>query len=231
MPIPNYLIADIENNAGPESKALGRKVGHPMFDALVAIGLKNVQELHSTYIYPNKLKEFKIDEDLLVGHNLAHDLQWLWHLDDVQDFFKRGGRIWDTSVVEYILTAQEHIYPALRVIAVNKYGCQEREKFMEKYWDEGLQTSQIPEEIVLKDVENDVLDTEQVFLKQYTEISRLGLHNFIELQMDAVLATIECSMNGMKIDLETLQKNKIELQQRLDIKTKELLEIVKKYWR
>ncbi len=260
----NYLVFDIENNSSPESKALGRKAGHPMFDPLVAIGLKNQQELKSIYIYPNKIKEFKIDEDIIVGHNLAHDLQWFWHLDDLQDFFKKGGKIWDTSVVEYILTAQEHKYPALRDIAGNKYGCPERKKYIEdllfnkdetikklvtefeteqdlfkkhaireeiKQLEGHYKVSDLPRAAVLKDVENDVLDTEQVFLKQYEQVGRLGLHAFVELQMDAVLATIECSMNGMKIDLDKLRKNKIELQQQLDIKTKELLDIVKGYWK
>lgn len=228
----NYLVVDIENDVSKESKALGRKAGTPLNnDPIVAIGLKNNKEVWTQYIFPNVLKEFKIDEDIIVGHNLAHDLQWFWHLEDLQDFFKRGGRIWDTSLVEYILTGQEHKYPALRDIAVNKYHCKEREKLMEKYWDDGLVTSQIPMNLVLEDVKNDVLDTESIFLQQYKKAEELNLLPLIELQSDALLATIEMTMNGMFIHPEILRHNKAELEIELIEKEKQLLDIVKQYWR
>jgi len=226
-----YLVIDIENNVSEKSKQMGREAGTPLNgDELVAIGLKNTQELWTQYIYPDILKEFRIDEDLIVGHNLSHDLQWFWHLDDLQKFFKRGGRIWDTSLVEYMLTGQEHKYPALRDIAVNKYGCIEREKLMESYWDQGQSTSEIPKNLVLTDVQDDVLDTEVIFLEQYKKVQELKLFNFIELQQDALLSTIEMTMNGMYLDRKILDKNKVELEIKLHEKEKELLNIVRDYW-
>lgn len=225
----NYLVLDIENDS---SKQFKRKVGTSLVgDKLVSLCLKNKDEMLLKYVYPDEVRELKITEDLLVGHHLAHDLQWFWHLDDLQDFFKRGGRIWDTSVVENILTAQQHKYPALREIAVDNYKCPVREKVMEKYWDQGINTSDIPKELVLEDNKNDVLDTEQVFLKQYAEVERLGLQSFIELQMDAVLATIEMSMNGMKINQKKLQENKAKLEEQLRLKSAALLEIVSRHWK
>ena len=227
----NYLVLDIENNSSEQSKKLGCKVGSPLIgDELVAIGLKNPEELVTKYIYPDVVKEFVICEKLLVGHNLGHDLLWFWHLTDLQDFFKGGGRIWDTMIVEYLVTAQQSKYASLRELAVTKYGCSEREKIMEKYWEQGINTSEIPKELVLEDVKNDVLDTEQIFLKQYEEVQKLGLMNFIEDQMDARCATIEMQYNGMNVNLETLNQNHIRLENDYQILYEKILQQTKGYW-
>lgn len=227
----NYLVLDIENNSSEEAKQRGRKAGSPFVgDELVAVGLKNKTELKSLYLYKQELVFFQIDEDILVGHNLSHDLMWFWDTPWLQEFFKRGGKIWDTQVIHYLLSGQEDKYPALRDIAVNVHKCSEREKLMEKYWEEGFKTSDIPKELVLKDVENDVLDTESIFLQQYKRVKELGLMNFIELQMDAVCATIEMSFNGMRIDQEKLNENKIKIETELAYKKEQLINIVKEYW-
>lgn len=266
----SYLVLDIENN---NSKKFKRNAGNFLFDPIVAIGLKNNKELHSRYLYPNKIESLQIQEDIIVGHNLSHDLLFLWHLDDLQNFFKRGGKIWDTSIAEYALTKHQHKYPALRDIAVNKYKCKEREKVMEKYWEDDIkvvderkeifknfktmdevnqfieineyhigkfngiihkgpiQTSEIPKELVIEDVENDVLDTEKVFLQQYEIAKNLGMLKLLEFRMDGLLACIEMEYNGMCVNLDILETNQKYLQELLDQKYKKLLEIINHHWK
>lgn len=260
----SYLILDIENNS---SNRYGKKAGNPFYDEIVAIGMKNNLEIHAEYIYPNKPTILTIDEELLVGHNLSHDLGFLWHLDSIQEFFKNGGRIWDTQLAEYILTGQQHKYAALRDLAVNKYGCPDRVKHIERLLfnkdatleimksefeqataeREGFiagsireeikhvlsykQVSDLPRAAVLEDVKNDVLDTEQVFLKQYQLVIEKQLHDLIALQMDALCATIEMSYNGMKIDRKVLNRNKLKLENELVQKKHELDLLVKGVWK
>lgn len=273
----SYLVFDIENNSSTISKKYGKKAGTPLLgDELVAYGLKSSAflEVYGFYVYPNVIKEFNIDEDVLVGHNISHDLQWFWHLGSLQDFFKRGGRVWDTQLAHYILSGQTEKYPALRDIAVRCYGCPERQKLMEEYWEDtthildwstkkilynfpritnnievaqysdihypktsieiihgNIQTSDISKELVLEDVKNDVLDTEQIYLQQLVIAEKQGQTRLIELMNDALLATFECSWNGMKIDLDTLQKNKLELEQKLAKKKAELESLILPFWR
>lgn len=276
--MPNYLIIDLEVNT---LKMHGRQANY-FYNDIVAIGMKTKDELYAQYIYPEKLKVLDLDGiDVIVGHNISFDLMFLWGLDSLQSFFKRGGKVFCTQLAEYILTGQQAQYAALRDIAVNKYGCKEREKVMEVYWgntgnwfsegkilvgmeeefqywlsrneDRGFrdnwrareyyensrsikwittprQTSDIPKELVLQDVKADVLDTEQVFLKQYEDCRQRGLLPLIELQNDALLATTEMSYNGMKIDLDILHRNKLELQQKLETKKAELLDLIKPLW-
>lgn len=228
----SYLIIDIENNSSEQAKKFGRKAGTPLLgDKIVAISLKNQSEQTTQYLFPNELKEFYIDEEVLVGHNLSHDLQWLWTLESFQDWLKAGGVIWDTQLAHYILTGQQDKYPALRDIATRCYNCPERQKLMEPYWDKGIQTSDIPIEIVLEDVKNDVLDTEQIYLQQLKLAEKQGQTKLIELQNDALLATLEMSYNGLKIDIDRLHKNKLELEQKLEAKKAELAELIKPWWK
>ncbi len=237
MSINNYLVLDIENNSSNRYK---RKAGNFLYDKIVAVGL-SCEELgsHSYYIdakvseqqFDVELEDQLKDYSLLVGHNLKHDLLFLWKYTAVQNWLKAGGKIWDTAQVEYILTGQEHQYPALRDIAVNKYGCKEREKKMEDYWDKGVQTSDIPKELVLEDVQNDVKDTETIFLKQYQEVTKRNIHPLIETENDMLLFSTELEYNGMYIDPHILKATKYDLEQKLEQKREQLTLIIDRVWK
>lgn len=296
-----YIVLDIENDNSELSQKLGRKAGCPLVgDRIVALGLKPYDsDVKSQYCYNKDISSEELEQilghpdehyNLIVGHNLSHDLQWFWNLDSLQDWFRNGGRIWDTQLTEYMITGQQSKYPALRDIAVNKYNCPEREKYIEKllfnkketiqklsneikalevhfdpvaigmningeveYSEPGFvyksptkvwaireeikhlegheKVSDLPRAAVLKDVESDVLDTESIYLQQYKTVEKLNMLPLIQLQMDGLLATIECSYNGMCIDIETLQKNKLKLQEELELKKQELMKIITEFWK
>lgn len=228
----SYIVIDIENDSSGRYK---RKAGNFLYDSIIAIGLKYPEELKSIYLEDEgfSLKFFRDalwDKDCIVGHNLTHDLLFLWQDFDIQQFFNGGGKIWDTQLAHYILFGQQEKYPALRDIAVKYYGCKERNKVMESYWDTGLQTSEIPEELVRYDVEQDVLDTEQIYLKQRELAENRGMLKLIESQMNSLLATIEMEYNGFKIDKSILYQTRIVLDIKLKDLNVQLDNIVEKYW-
>ncbi len=274
----SYLILDLETTI---KKSYGR-TANP-FDKdnrIVAIGLKpqneDVEGHYITYLKTG-FKFFTPKFKVIVGHNIKFDLLYLWGYEALQDWFRRGGRIWDTQLAEYYLTGQQHKYPALRDIAVNKYGCPEREKLMEKYWGnkntivdedgylvepgcgyyetflgdfneedqpiyvsqlkEGYKhiigsicTSEIPQELVLEDVKNDVLDTESIYLQQLEKAEELGMGRFLYLAMDGLLATTEAEYNGMYIDQTKLLENKKKLEIELSTKTEMFVNKILPYW-
>lgn len=223
----SYIALDLETTS---RSAYGRKI-NPFLNDIVAIGLASNGQAHSEYIYPNKLKNLHIDEDVILLHNATFDLLFLWGLEDLQDFFRRGGKIWCTQYAEYLLTGQQSKFAALRDIAVNKYGCKEREKKMEAYWAQGIGTEEIPKELVLEDVENDVLDTEKIYLKQVEKAKELGMFELIEARMDGLLATIEMEYNGLFVNKDILETNQKLLEQQIEEENINLLEIVKRYWK
>jgi DNA polymerase I-like protein with 3'-5' exonuclease and polymerase domains len=225
----NYLCLDIENT---NSGKYGREAGNFLYDKIVAVGYKNATINKSVYssdinlilgLVPSSIR-------LVVGHNIKHDLLFLWKSERLQYMLKEGLEIYDTQLVEYMLSGQQNKYPALRETAVN-YGCTERPKLMEPYWENGFDTDQIPKELVLEDVQNDVMDTEQIYIQQVQKVKELGLDQLVKDHMDALLATIEMEFNGIMTSKEILQKNKKALSEELEKDKKECEELVRRYFK
>lgn len=231
MDLPRYLILDIENDS---SKRYKRKAGNFMYDKIVVIGMKEADEEPVVTEDIGQLG-WRLARDpgiqVIVGHNLKHDLLFLWKYEFLQTWLRKGGRIWDTAQVDYILSGQERQYPALREIAVEHYGLPEREKVMEKYWDRGLQTSEIPIEEVKHDCHQDVRDTEILYLSQCKQVLSRNMGQLVAAENTTLLITTEMEFVGMKIDLEVLKKNKLELELRLEEEKTKLDLIIKEVWK
>lgn len=233
-----YVVLDLETSM----LLKGVHTSDPFFDKILTIGLKYQKAIGSGQfdreLPPNEyiqdtfalaqdyMPERWLDGvDLLIGHNLAFDLKFIWRNDELQDFFARGGRIWCTQLVEYILSGQRHKYPGLRDIAISKYGRMERIKNLE-----GRLTQDMPIELLLEDVRNDVLDTEAVALQQAKIAKKEGMLGLILTQMDARLATIEMEYNGFKVDKEVLEQNQKELEAKLKPLSEQIDLIAQAYW-
>ncbi len=216
------------------------------------------------------LYEYLYTADILVGHNIKYDLLYLWKYEVMQEWLKNGGKIFDTQLAEYVLTGQRHKYPSLRDIAVNKYGCQERPKHMEEYWEDNVKvldwstkkiiktfpkgteslsfanqfekrsidivrgsidTSEIPKELVLEDVRNDVLDTEKVMFQQVKLLKEAGQYKLTMELMDSILFTTEMEFQGIYINQEVFQENKNRILVKIEEGKQEIRNIGDKYMR
>lgn len=231
-----YLVCDLETG----TKEMHKRKGNPWYNPIVAIGLKPSDfDALADYVYDDNdhldgiLRLWLSEESnyqILVGHNIKFDLLYLWKLPVFQDWLSRGGRIYDTQLAEYMLSGQRHKYPALRDIAVNKYGCAEREKFMEAYWDKGIDTMDIPHELVLNDVRSDVLDTEQVMLQQLAKAKKAGVYKLIMAQMEGLLATTEMEYQGIYINRDILINHQEQIQNQLSELYRKAQTLAAPYW-
>lgn len=222
----SYLVFDLETTCLEKYK----RVANPFYNQILCYGFK----------YFNKdpiaeAKDYMPDGWLngiktLIGHNIKFDLLYVWRNKELQEAFKNGLTIWDTQLAEYILSGQQHKYPALRDIAVNKYDCKERVKHIEKGFEQGLDTSQMDIQLLLEDVRNDVLDTESVALQQVEKAKKLGMLNLIKAQMNGLLATTEMEYNGMFVNKQVLADRKLEIERELEHHYINLNEIVRGYW-
>lgn len=219
-----YLVLDLETNT---ETYLGRTASYLKND-IIAMGIKPQGEISESFYLAktdikNGFKFFDSEEfNILVIFNATFDLLYLWKYEQFQNWLKKGGKLYDPQLAEYMLSGQRHKYPSLRDLAVNKYGCKERDKKMEVYWDKKINTCDIPMELVLEDVTNDVLDTEQVMLKQVALLKKEGLFDLVMARMDGLLSTIEMEYNGIYLDKKTLEKNKKEIEEELKEIYKEL---------
>lgn len=229
----SYLVLDLETGT---KEHLGRTASYA-FNDIVAIGLAQRGSAWSYYlpetseptnnILARELKDVRI----LVGHNIKFDLLYIYKFNAFQEWLLAGGKIFDTQLTEYLLSGQQHKYPALRDIAVNKYNCAERHKNIEDYFKQGIDTIDIPKELVIEDVENDVLDTEKVMLQQIKLLKQENMFNLNMEMMEGLLATTEMEWNGMHIDINIFNKNQEKLENELKMYYNESNAIAKNYWR
>lgn len=281
----NYCVVDIET--GTIAK-YGRKA-HFKYNQIIAICFKHQGQEAKVYykeedweeVIYNELKNTKV----MVAFNAKFECLHFWKYNKFQQLLKDGLRIYCGQLAEFMLSGQRHQYPALRDIAVNKYGCLEREKFMEQYWnnegnwftldgyilpkeeeekykkvifngrgachsyeiEEGrskygvennivykkglIDTGDIPKDLVINDVKSDVEDTEVVMLAQIKEAKRIGMFTLIDALMDSLLATASMEFNGLYLDQEIRDRNKLQLEKDIKAKEEEILKLCERYWK
>ena len=231
-----YLVLDLETGFTDHHK----RKGNFYYNPVVAIGLKPISQNTSLGDWVYKDEDFlneilniylTTDHKILVGHNIKFDLLHLWKNEQLQNWLAQGGRIWDTQLAHYMLTAQQEKYPALREVAVRCYGCTERPKYMEEYWDKGIDTMNIPEDLVLDDVKNDVLDTEAIMLKQVEKAKKEGMYKLILDMSESILATTEMEFNGLYINQDIFKSNQEKIDKELEAAYNGAIELATPYWK
>lgn len=146
--------------------------------------------------------------DVLVGHNIKFDLMWIWGDPALKAFLRRGGKVYDTIVGEYLLSAQQSTYASLDSLAL-KYGGTLKDDQIKAFWKAGIDTCDIDPDLLLPYAKNDILNTRKVYEGQIELVKRAGMLPLVEAYMDHLLAITEMEYNGLYLDLEaagTLRK-------------------------
>lgn len=139
---------------------------------------------------------------VLVGHNLKFDLLYLWPYEPFRVWLKEEGKVWDTLLVEYMLSGQLDVLPSLDKLSA-KYGGTIKDDRIKEMWKAGYSTEDIPEEMLIEYARYDVINTEIIFTKQYAQAKEKGLIPLIKSECTALLATTEMEYNGMQLDNDT----------------------------
>ena len=171
---------------------------------------------------------------LLVGQNIKFDLLWTWEYPDLQAFLKRGGKIWDTQLAEYLI---EGMVPSSQMASMNqmveKYGGTLKIDAVKEMWDAGIDTPDIPEDLLTKyllgckeeEIEGDVNNTFLIFMGQLARIRNMHKNTLtmVKNRMDSVLASTEMEYNGLCIDEELGNELREEVKAELDKLDAELI--------
>ena len=162
----------------------------------ISSGLYDIEYSHDPYV--PKLHEIqqKIDEsDILIGFNIKFDLHWI----------RRYGitfsskRIWDCQLVHFILTGQTESYPSLNGVCAH-YGLDTKlDVVSTEYWKNGIDTPDIPREILEEYLQGDLDLTHQVYLKQLAEVQAgsLQLQRLVSLHNQDLLVLQDMEFNGL----------------------------------
>jgi len=164
------------------------------------------------------------DSDWVIGFNLKYDMHWARRYGAT---FK-GKNLWDVQLVHFILTAQEKAFPSLNEVAEH-YGLPCKLDIVKtEYWEVGLDTDEVPWDILVEYCEHDVWLTEQCAKRQMQEFRQLDrkLQATIRIALSDLEAIAEMEWNGFYYnkdrsfeEAERLQERIKEIQDTLDILT------------
>lgn len=194
---------------------------------LVVVGIRNIDTNKTElFYYPNKEEKEKIqkilDNSLFIAFNAKFDLHWLRRIGiDISNI-----RVWDTQLGEFLLNNQKTPYPSLDQ-AAEKYDLQKKLDIVKlNYWEKGIDTDQIPREILSSYLEQDLILTEQVYLKQVEQFKDNGKLSLFKLQCRDLLVLAEMEANGIVFDTEKALKKAKELDEKLTEIYKEMSALV-----
>lgn len=150
---------------------------------------------------------------LLVGFAFKFDLHWLRRYGVS---LRLDQNIWDCQAAHFILRGQKDPYPSLNEVAAH-YGLgQKLDVVKTEYWDKGIDTDQIPPEIVLEYQKQDILLTDKVFQKQIEELKdKPQLKKLIWNTCQDHKVTAEMEYNGIKFNTQKSMDLGLGLEERI----------------
>ena len=132
--------------------------------------------------------------DVLVAFNAKYDMHW----GKRYGINFNGKKVWDCQLYHFFKTNQQGRMPSLDGVA-SFYGLPVKPNIIKtEYWDKGLDTDQVPWDILEEYSLHDVDVTWEIYLKQIAEFSELppNRQNLILLHMEDLLGLEEMEYNG-----------------------------------
>lgn len=161
-----------------------------------------------------------VGSDMCVGFNLKFDLHWLWRVG-----VDLNKRMWDCQFAHYLLTHQRTPWwdNSLNGVAAH-YGIPGKIDVVEKeYWSKGIDTPDIPEDLMHAYLAQDLECTWAVFHKQWEEINKdRRLANLMRLHMDDLLVLCDMERNGLVFNEQLCKQKEQESRAALEAIEKDL---------
>lgn len=196
------VILDVEttisNNGNPFDKN----------NKLVMVGIKDVGGNSLIWTPTEEYQEIETyikadleSADIIVGFNIKFDIHW------IRNVFKdiKLNRIWDCQLAEFLFSNQSHKYPSLDD-SLTKYGFPLKLDIVKnEYWEKGIDTTEVPANILKEYLEQDLISTERLFKQQYQMFKSAeykGMYNLFRIQCQDLLVLEEMEYNGIQFDSE-----------------------------
>lgn len=153
----------------------------------------------------------RIDEaGTVVGFNIKYDAGVLRKLGIKLE----GVKLWDCQIAEFILSKQTRRYPSLEESLI-KYELGNKIDIVKlEYWDKGIQTEDIPWEILSDYAEVDAIKTLELYKKQM-EIMTPQQIRLCNLQCIDLLILAEMEWNGLKYNEELCERRAEEIKNKI----------------
>lgn len=148
---------------------------------------------------------------LVVMFNGKFDLHWFIKEKVYQ---LREKQIWDCQIAEFILSNQTHRFPSLNETC-EKYGIPLKEDVVkEQYWNKGINTDEIPWEILSSYAEHDAVITLQCYHEQRKLMTPPQVKLCYLMCQDLQILQ-EMEMNGLLFDEELCVTRSLEVDDKI----------------
>lgn len=170
--------------------------------------------------WESELGEILSKSTLIVGFNFKFDYHW---------FRKQGidlskHRIWDCQLAEFVISKQTNSYPSLEETA-SKYGLGHKiDVVKEEYWKKGIQTDEIPWEVLEAYAIQDTNLTLKIYYEQLKVLTPAEV-TLVTLMCQDLHILEEMEWNGTYYDEELCNKRSKELDDEIKAITEELRSI------
>ena len=151
-----------------------------------------------------KIQDLLDKTTVLIGHNIVHDLLWLWECD-----YKYNGKVFDTMLAEYVLQRGQKKPLSLEACAERYNLDTKKQDTLKEYLKKGISVADIPPEELKEYLSADLHATQELSNEIYKKLSTKeysGLVDTINLTNCVSTTLANIYRNGFSVDLNTLQK-------------------------
>jgi len=156
----------------------------------------------------------KLDETaLLIMHNAAHDLIWLW-----ESGFTYDGPIFDTMLGEYVLQRGQKEPLSLEACAERYELATQKQDTLKEYFKQGYSVRDIPHAELSEYLSADLHATQQLYVKLMDKYNTLdnSLTNTIKLTNQLAIHLARIYQRGFTVDMDALDDVRQEFEQERD---------------
>ena len=164
--------------------------------------------------YYERVQMFLDEATILICHNAAHDLLWLW-----ESGFKYDGPVYDTMLAEYVLQRGQKQPLSLEACAERYDLDTKKQDTLKEYFAKGVSTRDIPYNELTEYLIADLEATQQLANRQMLRLNRqddAGLKGTVELTNEVAVCLARIYQRGFKVDLDVLEDVRVEFENERD---------------
>ena len=159
--------------------------------------------------------QMMLDEaTVLICHNAAHDLLWLW-----ESGFKYDGPVFDTMLAEYVLQRGQKQPLSLEACAERYELDTKKQDTLKEYFAKGVSVRDIPYNELTSYLIADLEATQQLADKQMLRLNRqddAGLMGTVDLTNQVAVCLARIYQRGFTVDLPALDAVREQFEQERD---------------
>lgn len=208
------LAIDTENDIWNKGAAFDRRFKSVCY-SWATVDESGVQRTDEAGV--EKLRELMQAATVLVGFNLKYDLHVVRKFGVVPP---DGCVIWDCQIASFVQSKQTNRYPSLNE-SLKSFGLEPKFDEVSRYWEAGIQTSEIPWDILSSYAEQDARQTLALYQAQQAALSPKE-KRLVRLQGLDLLVLQEMEWNGLRYNEGLLETRATEIRKEIQELTQRL---------